>query len=151
MCLDSEEILSKPSFTPTAGQLPKLTRTHVPLAVSGEEDAMNRLNALLIASEFLGLIGFSFSRQLKGAWTGGGIDYNIAVNQRRLKTQAFTADALIRKRVHELLMERRQECTNLSAAIVCVLREHTDFWNEARLEFLNTPPSAPAAGTEGQD
>ena len=83
--LASEEILSKPSFTPTADQLLKLTRTDVPVAISGEEDAMNRLNALLIAYEFPGLMGYSRSRQIEGVWTGGGIDYYIAVNQRRQK------------------------------------------------------------------
>ena len=53
------------------------------MAISGEEDAMNGLNALLIAYEFLGLMGYSRSRQIEGVWTGGGIDYDAAVNQRR--------------------------------------------------------------------
>ena len=60
--LASEEILSKPSFTPTADQL----------AISGEEDAMNRLNALLIAYKLLGLMGYSRSRQIEGVWPGSG-------------------------------------------------------------------------------
>ena len=41
--LASEEILSKPSFTPTADQLLKLMCTDVPVSISGEEDAKNRL------------------------------------------------------------------------------------------------------------
>ena len=49
------------------------------------------------------------------------------------------ADALFRKRVHEVLRERRQECPNFSAAFVYILREHRDSWSEARLEVLSTP------------
>ena len=136
--LASEEIVSKPSFTPTADHLLKLTRTDVPVAISGEEDAMNRLNATLIAYEFLGLMGYSRSRQIEGVWTGGGIDCDTAVNQRRQKTPGMffivTADALFRKRVHEVLRERRHQCPNLLAAFVYVLRDHRDFWSEVRLE-----------------
>ena len=69
---------------------------------------MNRPNALLIAYEFLGLKGYSRSRQTEGVWTGGGIDHNIAVNQRRQNPDMLfivTADALFRKRVHEVLRE----------------------------------------------
>ena len=74
--LASEEILSKPSFTPTTDEILKLTLTDVLVAISGEEDAMNKLNALLIACEFLGEMGY---------WTGGSIDYHNAINQRRQK------------------------------------------------------------------
>ena len=88
-------------------------------------------------------MGNSRLRQLEGVWTGGG-DHYTAVNQRRQKT-IITTDALFRKRVHEVLREKRQECPDLSAAFVCVLREHRDFWSEARLEVLNTPQRAPSA------
>ena len=72
---------------------------------------MNRLNALVIAYEFLGLMGYSRSRQIEGVWTGGGIDFHTAANQRRQNTPGMlfivTADALFRKRVHEVLRVRR--------------------------------------------
>ena len=132
--LASEEILSKPSFTATADQLLKLTRTDV---------------SLLIAFEFHGLKEYSRSREIEGVWKGEGIDYYTAVNQRRQKTPGMlfivTADALFRKRVHKVLRERRHECPNLLAAFVYVLREHRDSWSEARLEVLSTPQRTSAA------
>ena len=88
-------------------------------------------DALLITCEFLGLMGHSHSRQIEGAWTGGGIDHCTTVNERPEKPQP--CHALFRKWV--------QICRLPSF----MSSENTNIWSEARLEDLNTAQRAPPA------
>ena len=111
---------------------------------------MNKLKVLLLAYDFLRLMGYSRLGQIEGVWTGSCIDCCLAVHQRRQNTTSMLFN--FHCEMHSSAKWATRWRGDRSVPIFRltsfhVLMEQRDFWSEALLEILSTPQRASATPT----
>ena len=141
MRLRFEEVKTRPVFSETAEHLLQDAKEDCPTFIMSQENAMQRLHALCVGLEYVGIM--SFSRGVQGSdgrWTGGSLTYHQQMEESRHSTSGVQfvvlADKLIRGTVHKVVSEHTSRYHTFSDAFNTVLVEHKDLWQEARMEAL---------------
>ena len=158
--LKSEEIIQKQSFSSTCDILLHVSREDILACVGEEEDAVNRITALMMAFEYLGILSYSRFTHNNGSLVGGALDYLAELDRRRRATPGLQfivlADERIRRQVKELQVDEPAKFRDYAAALHEVLTAHAYIWGECRLEVASAPARGPAppqlqAATTGTD
>ena len=101
--LKSEDVCQRPAFAKAAEALHRVSRVDLPAAVAVEDDAMNRVHAVMVALAWTGHRGLTLS-QVEEA-TDGTLDYLKELEKRRREcpglTFLITVDRMIRRNVHQ--------------------------------------------------
>lgn len=97
------------------------------MAVS-ESQVMDKLHAFFVALEYLNICDFSVAQ--------GPLKYLEELEEWRHENRGLalllTVDTLIRKKVSRLLSDHRKKYPTYSAALIEVLTNHKQLWNDAR-------------------
>ena len=95
-----------------ANNLLKISEEEVSPSVDSEEDAINRITALFVAMEYLGVIAYSLLKYSEGTPIGGALSYLGELDKRRRQTPRLKyillADAGIKSQAKELQSNERQ-------------------------------------------
>ena len=91
-----------------------------PAAASSESQVMDKLHAFFVTLEYLNICEFSLA------------DLEEWRHESRGLALLLTVDTLIRKKVHRVSSDQRKKFTAFSAALVEVLTNHKQLWNDAR-------------------
>ena len=131
MRLRSESIAQKTSLAPTADHLVKMARIDEAIvAVSSEEELMDRLNGFFVALEYLVVCEFSVK--------DGPITYIKELQAFRRETPGLAflvqADKLFRKEIARLTSDERSTFTSFSQALLHVLQNCKHIWIKAKSE-----------------
>ena len=136
--LRSEIITQSSGVAANADLLLKVARVDEPVCVTCEEDAIHRIHALLVSLEYVGQLAYGDFRGAQGSRTGGSLSYLRELEHRRRETPGLrfivAVDRKIRKKVHQLMVEKRLEFGTYSEALFEVLDRHEIYWTEARLD-----------------
>ena len=136
--LRSETIIQSSGVAASADLLLKVARVDEPVSVTCEEDAIHRIHALLVSLEYVGQLAYGDFKGARGSRTGGSLSYLRELEHRRRETPGLrfivAVDRKIRKKVHQLMVEKRLEFGTYSEALFEVLDRHEIYWTEARLD-----------------
>ena len=131
MRLRSETIAQKTGLAPTADYLVKMSQIDEAIvAISCEEEFMDRLNGFFVALEYLVVCEFSVKE--------GPISYIKELQAFRRETPGLAflvlADKLVRKEVARLTSDERSSFTSFSQALLHVLQNCKHLWVKAKSE-----------------
>ena len=124
----NENIAQKSGLTKNAEDLLRVVMIDQPSAASSEAQVMDKLHAFFITLEYLNICEFSVD--------AGPLKYLAQLEEWRHENRGLalllTVDTLIRKKVHRVSSDQRKKFTSFSAALVEVLDNHKQLWNDAR-------------------
>ena len=136
--LRSETITQSSGVAANADLLLKVARVDEPVCVTCEEDAIHRIHALLVSLEYVGQLAYGDFKGAQGSRTGGSLSYLRELEHRRKEKPGLrfivAVDRKIRKKVHQLMVEKRLEFGTYSEALFEVLDRPEINWTEARLD-----------------
>eukprot|EP00435_Cladocopium_sp_Y103_P044913 s60_g12.t1 len=146
----NEQIAQKTGLSKNAEDLLRVVMIDQPAAASSETQVMDKLHAFFITLEYLNICEFSIA--------AGPLKYLAELEEWRHENRGLalllTVDTLIRKKVHRVGSDQRKKFTNFSSALLEVLNNHKQLWNDARSsaeldkfkQALQTPvPSTPVS------
>ena len=118
----SEQIVQKSGISKTADDLIKVVAHDQPVQAASEAQVLDKLH------EYLNICEFTVA--------AGPLKYLSELEEWRHENRGLalllTVDTLIRKKVHRLNHDRRKEFSTFSKALVEVLTNHKQIWNDAR-------------------
>jgi len=124
----SEQIVQKSGISKTADDLIKVVAVDQPVQAASEAQVLDKLHAFFVALEYLNICEFTVA--------AGPLKYLSELEEWRHENRGLalllTVDTLIRKKVHRLNHDRRKEFSTFSKALVEVLTNHKQIWNDAR-------------------
>ena len=124
----SEQIVQKSGISKTADDLVKVVAVDQPVQAASEAQVLDKLHAFFVALEYLNICEFTVA--------AGPLKYLSELEEWRHENRGLalllTVDTLIRKKVHRLNHDRRKEFSTFSKALVEVLTNHKQIWNDAR-------------------
>ena len=99
-----------------------------PVVASSENQVMDKLHAFFITLEYLNICEFTYK--------AGPLKYLAELEEWRHENRGLAlllaADSLIRKKVHRVRSDQRKKFGTFSAALLEVLQNHKQLWNDAR-------------------
>ena len=124
----NENIAQKSGLTKNAEDLLRVVMIDQPATASSEAQVMDKLHAFFITLEYLNICEFSVA--------AGPLKYLAQLEEWRHENRGLalllTVDTLIRKKVHRVSSDQRKKFTTFSQALVEVLDNHKQLWNDAR-------------------
>eukprot|EP00434_Breviolum_minutum_P006286 symbB.v1.2.005546.t1/scaffold308.1/size235111/9 len=124
----SEQIVQKSGISKTADDLIKVVAVDQPVQAASEAQVLDKLHAFFVGLEYLNICEFTVA--------AGPLKYLSELEEWRHENRGLalllTVDTLIRKKVHRLNHDRRKEFSTFSKALVEVLTNHKQIWNDAR-------------------
>ena len=124
----SDRLVQTSGFSKTSDDLLRVVQHDNKISVTSEGDVMDRIHSFFVALEYLNICEFS-----KDA---GPLRYMSDLEEWRHENRGLAlllaADTLIRKKVYRLCNDKRKEFPTFSAALVEVLKNHKQLWNDAR-------------------
>ena len=117
----SEQIAQKSGLSKNAEDLLKVVTIDQPASAAPVSQVMDKLHAFLVALEYLNICDFTHA--------AGPLRY---LRDNKGLALLLTVDSLIRKKVHRLNSDHRKTYSTFSAALIEVLTNHTQLWNDAR-------------------
>ena len=124
----NEQIAQKSGLTKNAEDLLRVVMIDQPTSASSESQVMDKLHAFFITLEYLNICEFSFA--------AGPLKYLSELEEWRHENRGLalllTVDTLIRKKVHRVSSDQRKSFGSFSAALLEVLANHKQLWNDAR-------------------
>eukprot|EP00435_Cladocopium_sp_Y103_P021205 s1508_g5.t1 len=139
----NEQIAQKSGLSKNAEDLLRVVTVDQPSAASSESQVMDKLHAFFITLEYLNICEFTFA--------AGPLKYLAELEEWRHENRGLalllTADSLIRKKIHRVSSDQRKKFSTYSAALLEVLTNHKQLWNDARsnaeLDKFKQASSAP--------
>eukprot|EP00913_Durusdinium_trenchii_P022513 g21148.t1 len=141
----SEQIAQKSGLSKNAEDLLKVVTVDQPVSAASESQVMDKLHAFLVALEYLNICDFTH--------VADPLRYLSELEEWRHDNKGLalllTVDSLIRKKVYRLNSDHRKTFSTFSAALLEVLTNHKQLWNDARSsaeldKFKQAGQSAPA-------
>ena len=124
----SEQIAQKSGLSKNAEDLLRVVLVDQPSAAASEAQVMDKLHAFLVALEYLNICEFTYA--------AGPLRYLSELEEWRQENHGLalllSVDSLIRKKVYRLNSDQRKTFGSFSAALVEVLTNHKQLWNDAR-------------------
>ena len=124
----NEQIAQKTGLSKNAEDLLRVVMVDQPSAANSEGQVMDKLHAFFVTLEYLNICEFSV--------TAGPLKYLAELEEWRHENHGLAlllaVDALIRKKVHRVSSDQRKKFTTFSAALLEVLNNHKQLWNDAR-------------------
>ena len=124
----NEQIAQKSGLSKNAEDLLRVVMIDQPAAASSESQVMDKLHAFFITLEYLNICEFTVQ--------AGPLKYLAQLGEWRHENCGLAlllaVDALIRKKVHRVSSDQRKQFTTFSAALLEVLTNHKQLWNDAR-------------------
>ena len=124
----SEQIVQKSGISKTADDLIKVVAVDQPVQAASEAQVLDKLHAFFVALEYLNICEFTVA--------AGPLKYLSELEEWRHENRGLalllTVDTLIRKKVHRSNHDRRKDFSTFSKALVEVLTNHKQIWNDAR-------------------
>eukprot|EP00913_Durusdinium_trenchii_P001172 g1078.t1 len=145
----SEQIAQKSGLSKNAEDLLKVVTVDQPSAAASESQVMDKLHAFLVAPEYLNICDFTYA--------AGPLRYLSELEEWRQENRGLAlllaVDALIRKKAYRLNSDHRKTYSTFSAALLEVLNNHKQLWNDARSsaeldKFKQAGQAAPATPTK---
>ena len=123
----NESIAQKSGLSKNAEDLLKVVQVDQPTHAASESQVMDKLHAFFVALEYLNICEFSYK--------AGPLQYLSDLEEWRHENRGLAlllaADTLIRK-VYRLNSDHKQAYQTFSSALLEVLRNHKQLWNDAR-------------------
>ena len=123
-----EQIAQKSGLSRSAEDLLKMVLVDQPGSATSESQVMDKLHAFFITLEYLNICEFSA--------TAGPLRYLSELEEWRRDNRGLalllTVDTLIRKKVHRVSSDKRKTFPTFSLALLEVLDNHKQLWNDAR-------------------
>ena len=124
----SEQVVQKSGISKTAEDLIKVVVTDQPVQAASEAQVIDKLHAFFVALEYLNICEFTVA--------AGPLKYLSELEEWRHENKGLalllTVDSLIRKKAHRLNYDQRKSFPTFSAALLGVLTNHKQLWNDAR-------------------
>ena len=124
----SEQIVQKSGISKTAEDLIKVVNVDQPAQAASETQVIDKLHAFFVALEYLNICEFSTA--------AGPLRYISEIEEWRHENKGLAlllaVDTLIRKKVYRLNYDQRKQFPTFSAALIEVLTNHKQLWNDAR-------------------
>ena len=124
----SETLVQKSGLTKNSEDLLKVVTVDQPTLAVSESQVVDKLHAFFVALEYLNICDFSVAQ--------GPLKYLEELEEWRHENRGLalllTVDTLIRKKVARLLSDHRKRYPTFSAALLEVLTNHKQLWNDAR-------------------
>ena len=124
----NEQIAQKSGLSRSAEDLLRVVTIDQPAVASSESQVMDKLHAFFVTLEYLNICEFTF--------TAGPLKYLSELEEWRHENRGLalllTVDTIIRKKVHRVSSDHRKQFTNFSTALLEVLNNHKQLWNDAR-------------------
>ena len=124
----NEQIAQRSGLSKNAEDLLRVVMIDQPAAASSESQVMDTLHAFFIALEYLNICEFTVA--------AGPLKYLAQLEEWRHENRGLAlllaADALIRKKIHRVSSDQRKQFTTFSAALLEVINNHNQLWNDAR-------------------
>ena len=124
----SETLVQKAGLSKNAEDLLKVVTVDQPVAAVSEAQVMDKLHAFFVALGYLNICDFSIDH--------GPLKYLQELEEWRHEHRGLalllTVDSLIRKKVARLMADHRKSYTTFSKALLEVLNNHKQLWNDAR-------------------
>ena len=143
----NEQIAQKSGISRNAEDLLRVVSVDQPTNASSETQVMDKLHAFFITLEYLNICDFTTK--------AGPLTYLAELEEWRHENHGLAlllaADSLIRKKVHRVSSDQRKSFPTFSAALVEVLTNHKQLWNDARssaeLDKFKQAATAPSTPT----
>ena len=124
----SEQIIQKSGISKTAEDLIKVVAVDQPAQAASESQVVDKLHAFFIALEYLNICEFTAA--------AGPLRYLSELEEWRHENKGLAlllaVDTLIRKKVYRLNYDQRKMFPSFSTALIEVLTNHKQLWNDAR-------------------
>ena len=124
----SEQVVQKSGISKTAEDLIKVVVTDQPVQAASESQVIDKLHAFFVALEYLNICEFTVA--------AGPLKYLAELEEWRHENRGLalvlTVDSLIRKKAHRLNYDQRKTFPTFSSALLEVLTNHKQLWNDAR-------------------
>eukprot|EP00913_Durusdinium_trenchii_P016762 g15755.t2 len=124
----NESIAQKSGLSKNAEDLLKVVQVDQPAHAASESQVMDKLHAFFVALEYLNICEFSYK--------AGPLQYLADLEEWRHENRGLalllSADTLIRKKVYRLNSDHKQTYQTFSDALLEVLKNHKQLWNDAR-------------------
>ena len=128
MRIRSEQVIQKSGISKTAEDLIRVVAVDQPVQAASESQVIDKLHAFFVALEYLNICEFT---------TGAGpLRYLAELEEWRHENRGLalllTVDTLIRRKTHRLNHDQRKSFPTFSSALLEVLTNHKQLWNDAR-------------------
>ena len=124
----SEQVVQKSGISKTAEDLIKVVVTDQPVQAASEAQVIDKLHAFFVALEYLNICEFTVA--------AGPLKYLAELEEWRHENRGLAlllaVDSLIRKKAHRLNHDQRKTYPTFSSALLEVLVNHKQLWNDAR-------------------
>ena len=124
----SETVVQKAGISKNAEDLLRVVTVDQPAVAASESQVMDKLHAFFVALEYLNICDFTAAR--------GPLKYLSELEEWRHENKGLAlllaVDSLIRKKVHRLNHDQRKSFPTFSSALLEVLQNHKQLWNDAR-------------------
>ena len=146
----SEQVVQKTGISKTAEDLIKVVVTDQPIQAASEAQVIDKLHACFVALEYLNICEFTVA--------AGPLKYLSELEEWRHENRGLAlllaVDSLIRKKAHRLNYDQRKSFPTFSSALLEVLTNHKQLWNDARLsaeldKFKQAGQQAPVTPPRG--
>ena len=148
----SEQIVQKSGISKTAEDLIKVVAVDQPVQAASESQVIDKLHAFFVALEYLNVCEFTTA--------AGPLRYLAELeewcHENKGLALLLAVDTLIRKKAHRLNYDQRKQFPTFSSALMEVLTNHKQLWNDARSsaeldkfkQAGQQPPESPVPGTK---
>ena len=124
----SEQVVQRSGISKTAEDLIKVVAVDQPIQAASESQVIDKLHAFFAALEYLNVCEFTTA--------AGPLRYLAELEEWRHENKGLAlvlaVDTLIRKKAHRLNYDQRKSFPTFSSALVEVLTNHKQLWNDAR-------------------
>ena len=124
----TEQIVQKAGLSKNSEDLLKVVTVDQPVAAASESQVIDKLYAFFIALEYLNICEFTVK--------DGPLKYLSELEEWRHENRGLalllSVDSLIRKKVHRLNSDHRKSYPTFKSALLEVLANHKQLWNDAR-------------------
>ena len=124
----SEQVIQRSGISKTAEDLIKVVSVDQPVQAASESQVIDKLHAFFVALEYLNICEFTTA--------AGPLKYLAELEEWRHENRGLAlllaVDSLIRRKVHRLNHDSRKTYPTFSAALLEVLSNHKQLWNDAR-------------------
>ena len=128
MRVRSEQIVQKPGISKTAEDLIRVVAVDQPVQAASESQVIDKLHSFFVALEYLDICEFTTA--------AGPLRYLAELEEWRHENRGLalllTVDTLIRRKIHRLNHDQRKTFPTFSSALLEVLTNHKQLWNDAR-------------------
>ena len=128
MRIRSEQVAQKSGLSKNAEDLLRVVTIDQPPPAASEAQVMDKLHSFFVALEYLNICDYNVK--------SGPLRYMAELEEWRHENKGLAlllaVDSLIRKKVHRLNHDQRKLFPTFSSALVEVLTNHKQLWNDAR-------------------